>query len=644
LLKNIKISRQLVILNVIGVFFLLVLAFSGYVAMSEMSTNINHIKTSNKLLKEQTFVLNSIVKEIKLNITLTKMEAFESIIAKKPVFENENYKKALEITDKKIAELKNFLNKYKKSNQQLHQMHDSMEKEFKTYHLILEVLQEEIDEDEKYGREILSDEVKPIEIKLFNLVDTLVDKTTDKFNQKFSEISESIESTDNIVSKTVTQNIIISLIAILTFSLIFSVVSKNISLLIINFKKNLFEFFDYLNKKTTNTHMLEEPNNEIGDMAKVVNENIFIIKKDLEEDRKVIDDAIKVLEDFEKGDLCQRVSATSNNQLLKELTSLLNKMGENIEKNINSILSVLENFSNYDYRDRVNIDGVKEHLLKLSSGVNNVADSITEMLINNKQSGLTLESSSHILLKNVNLLDKNSNDAAARLEETAAAIEEVTRNISSNTKTVAKMANLALKVTDSVGEGEKLAKQTTQAMNEIDKEVNAINEAITVIDQIAFQTNILSLNAAVEAATAGEAGKGFAVVAQEVRNLASRSADAAHEIKILVLNATDKSNEGKIISNKMIDGYIQLNDNISQTIELIQTVESLSKEQQNGILQINDAVNSLDSQTQENAHIASETYSIAVQTDSIAKMVVSSANEKEFIGKENVQVKNMGTN
>ncbi|MFV7791462.1 methyl-accepting chemotaxis protein, partial [Aliarcobacter lanthieri] len=97
----------------------------------------------------------------------------------------------------------------------------------------------------------------------------------------------------------------------------------------------------------------------------------------------------------------------------------------------------------------------------------------------------------------------------------------------------------------------------------------AISEAIGVNDNIAFQTNILSINAAVEAATAGEAGKGFAVVAQEVRNLASRSAEAAKEIKDIVELATRKANDGKNIANSMIEGYKDLNYSISQTMNLI---------------------------------------------------------------------------
>jgi len=199
------------------------------------------------------------------------------------------------------------------------------------------------------------------------------------------------------------------------------------------------------------------------------------------------------------------------------------------------------------------------------------------------------------------------------------------------------MAEFASQVTVSVSTGQNLANQTTIAMDEINTEVTAINDAISVIDQIAFQTNILSLNAAVEAATAGEAGKGFAVVAQEVRNLASRSADAANEIKALVQNATNKANNGKSIADEMINGYTGLNGNITKTIELISDVEIASKEQLIGIEQINDTVNQLDKQTQQNAHIASQTHDVAVQTDNIAKLVVANADEKEFNGKNSIK-------
>ena len=192
-------------------------------------------------------------------------------------------------------------------------------------------------------------------------------------------------------------------------------------------------------------------------------------------------------------------------------------------------------------------------------------------------------------------------------------------------------------------EGEILANQTTQAMDEINVQVNSINEAISVIDQIAFQTNILSLNAAVEAATAGEAGKGFAVVAAEVRNLASRSAEAAKEIKTIVENATKKANDGKDIANNMISGYKVLNENISLTINLIQDIEMSSKEQLSGIEQINDAVTQLDQQTQQNAAVASQTHDVAVVTDEIAKLIVNNADEKEFAGKYEVKGKNLNT-
>lgn len=167
-------------------------------------------------------------------------------------------------------------------------------------------------------------------------------------------------------------------------------------------------------------------------------------------------------------------------------------------------------------------------------------------------------------------------------------------------------------------------------MNEINEQTTAIAESITVIDQIAFQTNILSLNAAVEAATAGEAGKGFAVVAQEVRNLASRSAEAAKEIKELVENATVKTDTGKKNADQMINGYSILNENINKTTQLISQIESASNEQKQGIEQINDAVAKLDTRTQENANVANHTHQISTNTSNIAKNIIDNVSTKQF--------------
>ena len=482
-----------------------------------------------------------------------------------------------------------------------------------------------------------SDEISTI-IKQMVTVGLELEEKLALMNKNTIELKSKSEKTMTLVLILIA---IISIIIFLTFSII---LSNQLINSLKNFQKGLLSFFGYVNKENKNVEMLDDKyEDEFGNMAKIVNENILKTKKTIDSDNKFLEQINEVVEVVKNGYLNKRLEEKVESQSMEKLRIHINEMLYSLQlricTNVNDISYALEKYSKLDFTHRI-----KGCNSGVTVGLNNLADIINSMLVENKSNGLTLDVSSGILLNNVDILNKNSNEAAAALEETAAAVEEISSNISNNTDNIIQMSKLASNVTNSVTKGETLANQTTESMNEIDKEVNSINEAIIIIDQIAFQTNILSLNAAVEAATAGEAGKGFAVVAQEVRNLATRSAEAAREIKAIVENATKKADLGKKISEDMISGYKTLNEDIIKTIDLIKGVESSSKEQLAGIEQINHAINSLDQQTQQNAQIASQTYNVAMQTDTIAKLIVSNANSKEFIGKNEVKAKTLDEN
>ncbi|MEA1913695.1 MAG: methyl-accepting chemotaxis protein [Campylobacterota bacterium] len=443
---------------------------------------------------------------------------------------------------------------------------------------------------------------------------------------------------NDLIGSTIRNTIILTLLVIAVMFGISMFISRNISLSLKGIMDNTYSLKQ---SNDVSTRIKITSNDELSIIANNINEYLDGIEQGIREDELFIKDVQTVMNRVSNGWFSQHIEVNTSNPHLITLKSTVNQALTNLKNGFVQINGILQQYVNLDYTKTLQLDGIEKDGVfdNMITDVNSLRNTINDMLVDNKQNGLTLDESSDILLNNVDTLNTNANANAAALEQTAAALEEVTSNIAHNTENVVKMSGFASKVTASANEGQKLAHQTTTAMNAIDEQVNAINDAITVIDQIAFQTNILSLNAAVEAATAGEAGKGFAVVAQEVRNLASRSAQAASEIKSLVENATSKADEGKQISDKMIDGYAGLNENITRTIEIISDVEMASKEQKLGIEQINDAITSLDQQTQQIASIATQTHTVATQTDEIAKLIVSSANEKEFIGKDSVQAK-----
>ena len=306
-------------------------------------------------------------------------------------------------------------------------------------------------------------------------------------------------------------------------------------------------------------------------------------------------------------------------------------MLESINDSNSRILRVINSYTNNDFTDSIKVvDKYKDEMKLLMENVNKLGKALEINAKTNFQNGQTLQNDSSLMTSSMNNLASKANEQAASLEQTAAALEEITSITRNNAENASKMATLGQIVKKSVFSGEQLASKTAISMDEINEKVKAINEAITVIDQIAFQTNILSLNAAVEAATAGEAGKGFAVVAQEVRNLASRSAEAAKEIKNLVEEANQKANDGKTVSSDMIEGYKELNKNISETIHIIEDVSRSSKEQMTGIEQINDAVNMLDRVTQENASESNQVKSIAQNVSQLANELLADAKTKKF--------------
>ncbi|HLD22731.1 MAG TPA: methyl-accepting chemotaxis protein, partial [Sulfuricurvum sp.] len=379
-------------------------------------------------------------------------------------------------------------------------------------------------------------------------------------------------------------------------------------------QNGLISFFKFLGGEQQNSVPLPDlGRDEFGKLAVEINRNIEILDKKFAEQRQSIIDFGTVSDYIGKGLLYNRIPTHYSDPSLNMLAHSLNKMVDEIERTFANLIAVMTKMANGDYtRSISDTDSTIEgSFASIQNAANSMATSNSEIFAMIAKFSHEFNKDATVLSSSGDELSTSANQQASSLEETAAAIEELTSNVAANTSKAEEMTRVAQEAKIAAEKGNTIAHESLNAMGEIVSATEAINHAVEIIDNIAFQTNILSLNAAVEAATAGDAGKGFAVVAQEVRNLANRSAEAAKQIQELARTAREKSRGGLETSQNMMDSFSLISQKIVQTDDMVRDVANASREQMAGINQINDAVSQLDQMTQQNAKTANNVADIA---------------------------------
>ena len=296
---------------------------------------------------------------------------------------------------------------------------------------------------------------------------------------------------------------------------------------------------------------------------------------------------------------------------------LLNPLGR--------VIAHIREIASGDLTKTLVIDGRNE-ITELASSVDHMQRSLTETVTNVRQGSDAIYTGTSEIAMGNNDLSSRTEEQASALEETAASMEQLTATVKQNADNARQAAHLADSASETAQRGGKVVDGVVKTMHEIAGSSKKIADIISVIDGIAFQTNILALNAAVEAARAGEQGRGFAVVAGEVRNLASRSANAAKEIKSLIEDSVARVDTGSVLVESAGETMNDIVNAVTRVTDIMAEIASASDEQSRGIDQVALAVSEMDRVTQQNAALVQESAAAAAALEDQAsrlKMAVS---------------------
>lgn len=313
----------------------------------------------------------------------------------------------------------------------------------------------------------------------------------------------------------------------------------------------------------------------------------------------------RLCEALETGAIANLHIDTINDPYFDGLASQLTSSIGELVAPLNKVSEELRILSECDF----NVDaqeGLQGIFAEIDNNLITTVSNLTEAIRQTVEFAQVIsETATDIAARNEELASRTKEQAAS-LQSSSASMEELSTTVANNTESAHEARKLATQLSVQAQEGRQAIRRVSESMEHIDSSSQKIEGIIGIINEIAFQTNILSLNAAVEAARAGEEGQGFAVVATEVRALAKRSAGAAKEIKDLIKSSSQIVDEGQLLAEKAEQQIDKIAKGAAQTNELVDAISTASSEQNEGIRLANESINLLDSITQENQSLVEE--------------------------------------